>query len=358
MSGKFHISSDGQARPCVATKVPCTLEHFDSLDQAQRHYENTRRASLFSVVSKTARRRAVSTIALSLVASFSLSACGASLPDPRDGDSWKQASAQAQQVQVQEAKAKLEQLKEKASKGARSLGDKAGQMAERLPEGDVLTSGSSGADTGFGATQGGQVGEGDIFFQGRSLGVSQAEIDQGLARLSALEVRPERDTSDYNRKKMFGANKSSTIGRAEHRDITDGAVFDGSKDSSRAIEGSFIDPYTGQPAHIVQGSNDDLDLDHIVPLKEASRSERAEARLTSEQRRAIANDLDNLQMVASAVNRAKSDKDPKHFLPSFAPGVCRYSLAYVKVKHKYDLTIDAGEKDALNSAINDYCVAK
>lgn len=41
MTGKFHISSDGQARACRATKVACKLDsdHYDSREEAQAAYE-------------------------------------------------------------------------------------------------------------------------------------------------------------------------------------------------------------------------------------------------------------------------------------------------------------------------------
>lgn len=46
MTGKFHISSDGQPRACRATKVACKLnsDHYDTKEEAQAAYEKLNEA--------------------------------------------------------------------------------------------------------------------------------------------------------------------------------------------------------------------------------------------------------------------------------------------------------------------------
>lgn len=89
--------------------------------------------------------------------------------------------------------------------------------------------------------------------------------------------------------------------------------------------------------------------DHLVPLKEAWISGARD--WTSAQREAFANDLTRPQLVAvdASINRSKGDEDVASFVPPLDSYVCTYVRAWVQVKHYYDLTIDSGEKDALEN---------
>src|SRR4051794_32098108 len=90
-----------------------------------------------------------------------------------------------------------------------------------------------------------------------------------------------------------------------------------------------------------------LDVDHVVPLKEAWRSGAAE--WSTQDRRAFANDLTRSQLVAVSArsNRSKADKDPARWQPPLADYRCTYGRAWVSVKHVYGLTIDTAERSAL-----------
>ncbi|KAF9466707.1 hypothetical protein BDZ94DRAFT_1250572 [Collybia nuda] len=112
-----------------------------------------------------------------------------------------------------------------------------------------------------------------------------------------------------------------------------------------ATSGNWVSPYDGVATTLAS----DLDIDHLVPLKEAWVSG---ARLwTNAQREAFANDLTRPQLVAVTdnLNQSKGDKDPAEWVPPLVSYRCTYVRAYVQVKHFYNLSVDSAEKAALTS---------
>ena len=66
---------------------------------------------------------------------------------------------------------------------------------------------------------------------------------------------------------------------------------------------------------------------------------------------AFANDLGDsrsLVGVTDNVNQAKGDQDPPSWMPTYDK--CRYLREWVAVKHRWRLTVDSGEKSALDVA--------
>ncbi|KAF9277278.1 hypothetical protein BGZ68_009407 [Mortierella alpina] len=117
--------------------------------------------------------------------------------------------------------------------------------------------------------------------------------------------------------------------------------------SCRIASGRWVSPYDGVSTNLAS----DLDIDHVVPLKEAWVSG---ARLwTTAQREAFANDLTRPQLVAVTDNlvQSKGDKDIAHWVPPLAPFVCQYTRAWIQVKHHYHLSIDPAEKTALTNIL-------
>ena len=98
--------------------------------------------------------------------------------------------------------------------------------------------------------------------------------------------------------------------------------------------------YTGH----VFGSLKESDIEHVVALSEAHDSGLCEENWTV--RRQFARDLDNLTLAQPLVNRyEKRAKDAAEWLP--AMNRCWFAATVVMVKMKYDLTVDARERDAL-----------
>jgi hypothetical protein len=95
-----------------------------------------------------------------------------------------------------------------------------------------------------------------------------------------------------------------------------------------------------------------IDIDHMVPLAEAWDS--GASSWTADRRRDFANDLGDrrsLVGVTDSVNRSKGDQDPTDWMPQFDR--CRYLREWVAVKHRWSLTVDASEQDALEDLADD-----
>ena len=93
-----------------------------------------------------------------------------------------------------------------------------------------------------------------------------------------------------------------------------------------------------------------LDIDHMVPLKEAWLS--GAWRWTPATRTAFANDLGygmSLVAVTASTNRSKSDRDPAQWLP--AANRCAYAKGWVGVKYRWRLSVDPAEKSALQRVL-------
>ncbi|KIP03312.1 hypothetical protein PHLGIDRAFT_245613 [Phlebiopsis gigantea 11061_1 CR5-6] len=114
-----------------------------------------------------------------------------------------------------------------------------------------------------------------------------------------------------------------------------------------ATSGNWVSPYDGVATTLAS----DLDIDHLVPLKEAWISGARD--WTAAQREAFANDLTRPQLVAVTdnLNEAKSDKDIANWVPPLASYQCTYARAWVEVKHYYNLTIDSAEKTAITNIL-------
>jgi len=90
----------------------------------------------------------------------------------------------------------------------------------------------------------------------------------------------------------------------------------------------------------------DVDIDHLVPLKESWDS--GANRWTAETRGRYANDLADaraLVAVTDNVNQSKSDRDPAEWLPTY--GKCRYVRQWTAVKVRWGLTVNRAEKKKL-----------
>lgn len=115
-----------------------------------------------------------------------------------------------------------------------------------------------------------------------------------------------------------------------------------------ATSGHWVSPYDGVATTLAS----DLDIDHVVPLKEAWISGARD--WTDAQRESFANDLTRPQLVAVTdnLNQSKGDKDIANWVPPLASFRCTYARAWVQVKHFYGLTVDSAEKAAISSILN------
>ena len=114
-----------------------------------------------------------------------------------------------------------------------------------------------------------------------------------------------------------------------------------------ATSGSWYSPYDGA----TWTASSDVDIDHVVPLKNAWIS--GAWAWTTAKRESYANDLTDPQLIAVTdnVNQSKSDKSPDAWKPPLTSYYCTYARMWVKVKYVWALTITSAEKTAITSML-------
>jgi hypothetical protein len=167
------------------------------------------------------------------------------------------------------------------------------------------------------------------------------------SELSTLTVAAWTHTTTYDRN-LFPTwdTISGTCNTREtvlKRDGT-GVVVDS---SCAAISGSWYSPYDGATWHAAS----DVDIDHMVPLKNAWIS--GAWAWTTSKRESFANDLSDPQLwaVTDNVNQSKGDQSPDSWKPPRTSFYCRYAESWVRVKYVWGLTVTSAEKSALSSML-------
>lgn len=112
--------------------------------------------------------------------------------------------------------------------------------------------------------------------------------------------------------------------------------------------GVWHDPYSGQTFREPRT----LDVDHVVPLKNAHDS--GAWQWTAERRRDYANYLRyerHLLAVKASENRKKGDKGPDRYLPPRREFHCEYARIWLKIKGDWQLEIPPSEQAAIDRTL-------
>ncbi|WP_331754146.1 HNH endonuclease family protein [Streptomyces sp. NBC_00826] len=166
--------------------------------------------------------------------------------------------------------------------------------------------------------------------------------------LTGLVIADEDDVPGYSRAKFphwiiqYGTcDTREVVLQRDGRDVVQ-------DEQCRAVSGTWYSEYDGKTVESASG----IDIDHVVPLKEAWRSGASE--WSTSERRAFANDLVDSQLIAVSAgsNRAKGDKDPGNWKPSLQSYWCTYSRAWISVKATYHLTANPAEAAALSQMLD------
>lgn len=118
------------------------------------------------------------------------------------------------------------------------------------------------------------------------------------------------------------------------------------------VAGDWFSPFDG----LTHTDPSDLDIDHLVPLKEGWDS--GAHSWSSSQRERFANDLSDgraLIAVTSGVNRSKGDRDPSQWLPPRSAYICTYISDWIAVKYQWSLSMDSSEWGRLKNLLNGQC---
>jgi len=130
------------------------------------------------------------------------------------------------------------------------------------------------------------------------------------------------------------------------RDLTN-LVFKEKTQPCVVLSGTLLDPFSGESINFVQGAktSSEVQIDHSVALSNAWQT--GAFKLTSDQRKAFANDPLNLQAVKGKLNSQKGDGDAATWLPPLKSYRCDYVSRQIAVKIKYKLWFTAPEKETM-----------
>lgn len=112
------------------------------------------------------------------------------------------------------------------------------------------------------------------------------------------------------------------------------------------VEGDWWSLYDGV-GHA--GSPSELHVDHVVALAEAWDS--GAAAWSLETRTQFANDPVNLLVVTASSNQSKGDRDLGEWRPNRTDAWCITATITIATKHRYQLSVDQRERDALTEMI-------
>ncbi|MCX6531250.1 MAG: HNH endonuclease family protein [Actinobacteria bacterium] len=118
------------------------------------------------------------------------------------------------------------------------------------------------------------------------------------------------------------------------------------------VAGDWYSPYDGAKL----SDRGDVDIDHVVALKEAWDS--GAWAWTESQRKAYANDMTDqrtLVAVTDRVNVSKSDKDPSNWMPPLRSYWCTYLGDWISVKARWNLSMDQSEFGRIKNLLNSDC---
>ena len=130
------------------------------------------------------------------------------------------------------------------------------------------------------------------------------------------------------------------------RDLTAVTYKPGTHDCV-VLTGTLLDPYTGREIPFIRGESTStaVQIDHMVPLSWAF--QHGASSWPEERRQQLATDMSNLTAVDGPTNAAKSDQGPGSWLPSSSSYDCTYVTRFTYVVHRYELTIDTADRDAI-----------
>ena len=118
------------------------------------------------------------------------------------------------------------------------------------------------------------------------------------------------------------------------------------------VAGDWYSPYDG----VWIRDRGEVDIDHMVPLKEAWDS--GAWRWDAATRQRYANDISDsrtLIAVSASSNRSKSDNDPSQWMPRVSSYRCTYLGQWVAIKARWKLTMDASEAGYVKTRLAREC---
>ncbi len=183
---------------------------------------------------------------------------------------------------------------------------------------------------------------------------AEAATISAKSLLSKLSARAESGSSSYvrsNFRHWVDADGDSCDTREEVL-LAESRVRARRGSGCRIMSGRWFSPYDGR----TWTNPSDVDIDHVIPLKEAWES--GARRWSPTTRTKFTNDLAfgwSLDAMTDNLNSSKQARDPAGWMPPRAK--CRYAIHWVAVKYRWRLSVDASEKAKLASVLAGSCGA-
>ena len=152
--------------------------------------------------------------------------------------------------------------------------------------------------------------------------------------------------NEYNRKDWENWIDEDKNGlNTRHEVLAEESLIKPVISNNKVIKGKWFDKYTGK--YFTNPS--DLDIDHLVPLKNAHISGASNWSKKKKNRYYNYLKYDNhLIAVSKSANRNKSDKSPVNWLPPNKEYQCEYVREWFKIKTAWGLTIEEGFDEVSN----------
>ena len=171
-----------------------------------------------------------------------------------------------------------------------------------------------------------------------------------LTALNALNEADEQAGGSYDRDLFEHWTKSNPTGcDTRFAVLVEESTVSAQTSGCKVVSGNWVSLYDGMTITVAG----ELDIDHMVPLKEAWVS--GAHSWDAGTREAFANDLtypESLIAVSASSNRSKSDQDPAEWMPPAANTHCTYAANWVSVKTRWNLAVDSAEKVALTQVLS------
>lgn len=172
-----------------------------------------------------------------------------------------------------------------------------------------------------------------------------ARVDVDLTRGVNDEPPTEYDRSEWKQWTDEDHDCQDTRQEVLIRDSSEPVTFESDR-HCRVAEGTWIDPYSGDTL-TDPGA---LDIDHMVPLKNAFKS--GGWRWDFDKRERYANDLEDrhhLLAVKLGLNRSKGSKGPEEWMPPDTAYWCTYVEDWAQIKERWQLTMTTAELAKVDS---------
>jgi hypothetical protein len=185
-----------------------------------------------------------------------------------------------------------------------------------------------------------------------AVGVSTTALSM-LAKISVQKEQP----AGYSRslfKHWLDADKDGCDTREEVLIIESTSSAQVDAYGCKVIEGNWLSPYD----NVAHTNPSELDIDHMIPLKEAWDS--GARNWSPSQRQRFANDLSDsraLIAVTAGQNRSKSDRDPSNWIPPNTQYICTYLAEWIAIKFRWQLSMDQSEFGRIRNLLTKSCAS-